>query len=292
LEDGTILVVEIARRTLTRVCRNGRTQVIAELGGGPNGAALGPDGRCYVCNNGGLSFIEKDGRLLPGLAASDYRGGWIDVVDLTSGKHERLYEACGDFPLRSPNDLVFDRSGGFWFTDLGKTFKGARQRDRGAVFYARADGSFITQSIFPMEGPNGIGISPDEKTLYVAESHTGRIWAFNIAGPGRIEPHTGPIPGEKGRMHFSASHYAIFDSLAVDAGGNICVAEIPYGGLAVVSPTGGLIEQHQTGDPFTTNVCFGGPELRTAFLTLSSTGRVVAREWPRAGLASFVELSA
>lgn len=285
LGDGTLLVVEIARKTLTRIRRDGSLQVVAALGGGPNGAAIGPDGRCYVCNNGGLSFVERNDRLLPGLAASDYQGGGIDVVDLSTGKAERLYEKCGDIQLRGPNDLVFDRQGGFWFTDLGKTFKRARQRDRGAVFYARADGSFIKQVIFPLDGPNGIGLSPDGSVLYVAESHTGRVWAFQVSGPGEIRPHAGPIPGEVGWMHFSASHYAIFDSLALDAAGNICVADIPFGGISVISPDGALIEQHPTGDPFTTNICFGGGDRRTAYITASSSGRVLALEWPRPGLA-------
>jgi gluconolactonase len=285
LGDGTLLVVEIARKTLTRIRRDGSLQVVAALGGGPNGAAIGPDGRCYVCNNGGLSFVERNDRLLPGLAASDYQGGGIDVVDLTTGKAERLYERCGDIQLRGPNDLVFDRQGGFWFTDLGKTFKRARQRDRGAVFYARADGSFIKQAIFPLDGPNGIGLSPDDSVLYVAESHTGRVWAFDVSGPGEIRPHAGPIPGEIGRMHFSAAHYAIFDSLAVDSAGNVCVADIPFGGISVISPDGALIEQHPTGDPFTTNICFGGGDRRTAYITASSSGRVLAVEWPRPGLS-------
>lgn len=284
LEDESVLVVEIARKTLTRIRRDGSHHVVAALGGGPNGAAIGPDGRCYICNNGGLSFVERNDRLLPGLAVSDYQGGGIDVVDLTTGKAERLYEKCGDIQLRGPNDLVFDHQGGFWFTDLGKTFKRARQRDRGAVFYARADGSFIKQAIFPLDGPNGIGLSPDGSVLYVAESHTGRVWAFQVTGPGEIRPHAGPIPGEIGRMHFSASHYAIFDSLAIDALGNVCVADIPFGGISVISPDGELIEQYPTGDPFTTNICFGGKERRTAYVTASSSGRVLALEWPRPGL--------
>jgi gluconolactonase len=284
LADGSILVVEIERKTLTRIKHNGSGEVIATLGGGPNGAAIGPDGRCYVCNNGGLSFIEAEGRLLPGLTPTDYTGGWIEAVDLASGKSERLYEACGDIPLRGPNDLVFDRSGGFWFTDLGKTFKRARQRDRGAVFYAKADGSFIKQAIFPMEGPNGIGLSPDERVLYVAESHTGRIWAYDVVAPGEVKRQAGPIPGEVGRMHFSASHYAVFDSLAIDEPGNVCVADIPHGGISVISPEGALIEQYHMPDPFTTNICFGGPGLTTAFVTLSSSGRLFAMDWPRPGL--------
>jgi gluconolactonase len=284
LEDGSVLVVEVARKTLTRIRRDGVVQVVATLGGGPNGAAIGPDGRCYVCNNGGLTFIETNGQLIPGLTPADYAGGGIDVVDLDTGRFERLYDRCGDIPLRGPNDLVFDRAGGFWFTDLGKTFKRARQRDRGAVFYARADGSLIKQAIFPLEGPNGIGLSPDGATLYVAETHTGRIWSYDVPAPGEIRPRRGPLPGEPGHMLYAASHHAMFDSLAIEAEGNICVADIPFGGISVVSPSGQLLEQHAMPDMITTNICFGGRDLRTAYVTLSSTGRLVAVEWPRAGL--------
>jgi len=53
MADGSVLLVEIARGTLSRV-RDGRVEVVADLGGGPNGAAIGPDGACYVCNNGGF----------------------------------------------------------------------------------------------------------------------------------------------------------------------------------------------------------------------------------------------
>src|SRR5881394_1959947 len=109
LADGSVLLVEIAAGTLTRVAPDGTKTVVAELGGGPNGAAIGPDGRCYVCNNGGLDWESVDGRILPGLAPKDYDHGWIDVVDLATGKSEVLYASCGDLPLRGPNDIVFDR---------------------------------------------------------------------------------------------------------------------------------------------------------------------------------------
>src|SRR5579864_3993741 len=75
MNDGSVLVVEIARGTLTRVRPNGAKEVVAETGGGPNGAAIGPDGKVYICNNGGLIFAEISGHTLPipGLPSS-YRG--------------------------------------------------------------------------------------------------------------------------------------------------------------------------------------------------------------------------
>jgi len=282
MEDGSILVVEMRGKTLTRVQPNGDKRVVAELAGGPNGAAIGPDGRCYICNNGGFEFSPVGSTLLPGIAPADYAGGWIEAVNLETGQTEVIYRTCGDIELRGPNDLVFDQHGGFWFTDMGKIM--ARQRDRGAVFYARIDGSFIRQVIFPLDGPNGIGLSPDDCTLYVAESWTGRVWSYDITGPGQIRKFDGPMPWERGRLLAGMTGYSMLDSLAVDRAGNVCVADIPYGGISVISRDGERIEQHAMPDAFVTNICFGGPELRTAYVTLSSTGQLVSMPWPRGGL--------
>jgi len=282
MEDGSILVVEMRGKTLTRVQPNGDKRVVAELAGGPNGAAIGPDGRCYICNNGGFEFNEVGSTMLPGRAPLDYAGGWIEAVDLATGQSEVIYKTCGDIQLRGPNDLVFDRYGGFWFTDMGKIV--ARQRDRGAVFYARTDGSFIGQVIFPLEGPNGIGLSPDDRMLYVAESWTGRVWSYEITGPGRIRKFDGPMPWERGRLLASMTGYSMLDSMAVDRAGNVCVADIPYAGISVISPDGELLERHAMPDFFVTNICFGGPELRTAYVTLSAKGQLISMPWPRGGL--------
>ena len=78
--------------------------------------------------------------------------------------------------------------------------------------------------------------------------------------------------------------FQLFDSLAVDGAGNVCVATLVTGAITVISPGGEVIEQVPTGDPLTTNICFGGRELRTAYVTASGTGRLLATEWPRPGL--------
>ena len=76
-----------------------------------------------------------------------------------------------------------------------------------------------------------------------------------------------------------------FDSLAVEAGGNICVASLVFGGISVFSPANGLLESYEADEPYCTNIAFGGPDLRTAYITLSGYGRLVAADWPRPGLA-------
>jgi gluconolactonase len=75
-----------------------------------------------------------------------------------------------------------------------------------------------------------------------------------------------------------------FDSLAVDSDGNVCVATILNGGITVISPDGSSVEHVPMPDPLTTNICFGGNDLRTAYITLSGTGRLVSMDWPRPGL--------
>jgi len=111
MPDGSLILVEIERRTLSRVTREGKVQVIAALGGGPNGAAVGPGGKIYVTNNGGLKFVERPGKLFPVLQADDYTGGSIQIVDPETGRFETLYDQCDGRRLRGPNDLVFDGAG-------------------------------------------------------------------------------------------------------------------------------------------------------------------------------------
>lgn len=281
MADDSVLVVEIAAGCLTRVA-NGQRTVVAQLGGGPNGAAIGPDGRCYVCNNGGFRWSERNGRLLPNLTADDYAGGRIEAVDLATGSVEVLYRNCGDVPLKGPNDIVFDAHGGFWFTDHGHAHR--RARDRGAIYYAQPDGSSIREAIFPMETPNGIGLSPDGGTLYVSESITARLWAFDVVNPGVVRRDRRNIIGGVGRIVAGMGGFHLFDSLAVDAEGNIHVATVPIG-ITVIAPDGRVLEQIAMPDPFTTNLCFGGANRKTVYATLSSTGRLVAFEGSRVGLA-------
>ena len=283
MPDGSIVLVEIERRTLSRVTPDGKIHVIAKLGGGPNGAAMGPGGKIYVTNNGGLKFVERPGKLFPVLQADDYVTGSIQVVDPETGKFDTLYDRCDGQRLRGPNDLVFDGAGGFWFTDLGKTRE--RDNDRGVVYYAKADGSMIREAIFPLERPNGIGLSPDERTVYVVETPTARVWAFRLSGPGQIESANGPYRGEKGTVVTGLGGYQMFDSLAVEASGNVCVATLISGCISVIAPDGTLVEQVPTGDRVTTNIAFGGAELKTAYITLSGKGQLVAMDWPRPGLA-------
>jgi gluconolactonase len=172
---------------------------------------------------------------------------------------------------------VFDKHGGFYFTDHGT--RDERTADRTGIYYATTDGSSITEIAFPTDGPNGIGLSPNEDTLYWAETHTGRVYQRTITSPGVLAPPDGAsvvlcgLPG-----------YQLLDSLAVDGDGNVCVATLINGGITVISPSGEIVKHIAVDDRLTTNICFGGPDFQTAYITASSTGRLLAMKWPYKGL--------
>jgi gluconolactonase len=273
--DGGVLVVEVRGGTLARVSLDGEVTRLAKCGGGPNGAAIGPDGSVYVCNNGGFQWSESNGLVLPGEQPDGYTGGSIQRVDLRSGDVTTLYTHCGDIQLRGPNDIVFDSSGGFYFTDLGKSRP--RELDKGAIFYATTDGSTIREVAFPMDHPNGTGLSPDGQILYVAESTSARVWAWDIGGEGELANK---------RLVVSLPGVQYLDSLAIEASGNVCLATLLTGAITVVSPQGEIVEVVKVPepDPMVTNICFGGPDMTTAYITSSGRGRLYETTWTRPGL--------
>ena len=283
MPDGSVILTEIAAGRITRVSSDGVKTTIAETGGGPNGLAFGPDGMLYCCNNGGFEYVDAGGLLIPHGMAKDYSGGRIERIDIATGNVEVLYKS-GDFgcTLRGPNDIVFDDAGGFWFTDHGKNDLSARMRDITGIFYAKADGSHLEEVVWPSENPNGIGLSPDGKTLYAAETYTCRLMAFSVTAPGRVD--LTPGLGGAGIPLYRPAGYKFFDSLGVEACGNIAIATIGDCGISVISPVGDLIEFVATDDPFTTNICWGGDDMMTAYVTLSGTGQLAKRQWARPGL--------
>ena len=279
MADGSVILVEIRRGTLTRVTPDGHRETVAELGGGPNGAAIGPDGAVYVCNNGNAwAWAEGEIHLPDGPPAQAYTGGSIQRVDLRTGRFSTLYDHCGGKPLNSPNDLVFDATGGFWFTTLG--YSDGENRRLGAVYYARPDGSKIIRWRSELLSPNGIGLSPDERKLYMADCMVGRLYEFDLPAAGVMAPPTSIAPG---RVVCTLPGFQWLDSLAVEASGRICVGTLWNGGITIFEPDGAY-EHVPAPDPITTNICFGGPDMRDAWLTCSSTGRLFKTRWPRPGL--------
>jgi gluconolactonase len=269
MPDGAVALVEIGAGRLSRVDAGGEYSVIAELGGGPNGAQLGPDGAMYVCNNG------AHGRAAPG----------VQRVDVATGESIYLYTDCDGIPFDTPNDIVFDDTGHFWFTDYFG----------GALYYAAFDGSSVVRAIDALYNPNGVGLSPDGLVLYWSQTTTRQVHRRHLSAPGVVIPS----PGCNTRgVHTSGTidRDAVvvglpgtdeLDSLAIEANGSICVGTLVDGGITVVTPSG-EVEKHtlpaEYADRLVTNIAFGGEDLRTAYITLSQTGRLISCRWPRPGL--------
>jgi gluconolactonase len=281
MADGSVIVVEMVGGTLTRVQPDGGAEVIAELGGGPNGVAIGPDGAAYVCNNGGALIIPDDfdaegAEVRPN---PDYVGGSIQRVDLATGAVTTLYDSCDGRPLNAPNDIVFDRSGGFWFTCFG--YSDGANRRMGGVFYARPDGSSIVARRTDQVMPNGIALSPDQTTLYWSDSMLQKLWAADVHAPGEIGPAVGPFAG---RPVVTMPGLQWFDSMAVEESGRVCIATLFSGTVTTVDPSDGTYDIVAFPDPVTTNIGFGGADMRDAWVTGSSKGALYRCRWPRRGL--------
>ena len=281
LADGSLLFVDIKNETLSRLGVDGRVDVVAEIPGGPNGVAIGPDGAAYVCNNGGAYRFVPFG---PGKATvpmpdpANFRGGSIQRVDLVTGKVTLLHNSYKGKRLLALDDIVFDKSGGFWFTETG--IQDDETLQKGALYYATIDGQTLERvATIPMA--NGVGLSPDGATIYVSDTIFGRLWALDIIGPGKVKE--GPISGMPGRVIQTLPGYQWLDSLKVEASGRICVGTIFTGGITVFSPDGST-EHVDVPDFFTTNLCFGGSDMQDLWITASSTGKIYKTRWPRPGL--------
>ena len=279
MPDGSVVLTEIRNQRCSRVAADGKVSLFSATGGGPNGLAIGPDGALYLCNNGGSRYVE--GVSMGQGPHPDYKHGSIQRIDPKTGEAATLYIECDGHKLSAPNDLVFDSHGGFYFTDLGKRY--ARQRDHGGVYYALPDGSKIVCLAYPVLSPNGCGLSPDGRILYVADTESARLWAFDVVAPGAIARPAGHAP-HSGRVIGGAAGPARFDSLAVLQNGNIAVATLTTGKITEFSPSGAIVREVAMPDIYPTNICFGGADMRTAYITLSDQGQLGTMQWPEPGL--------
>jgi gluconolactonase len=210
---------------------------------GSNGLTFDPQGRLALCQHGDrrISRREADGTMVP--VAVGYNGK----------------------KLNSPNDLVFDDQGALYFTDppfgLPGTFTDPnKELEFNAVFRVAKDGK-ITAVATELEAPNGLGFSPDYKTLYVANARANSpIWkAYAVKADGSLD---------KGRVFADSSSLykpgdGVPDGLKVDVHGNV-FATGP-GGVLVYAPDGTLLGRILTGVP-TANVAFG-EDGSTLFIT-------------------------
>jgi len=134
---------------------------------------------------------------------------------------------------------------------------------------------------------SGANVAPSQlgwmAPVYVAETETARLWAFDIEAPGVFKKHGFPSP-HGGRLVAGLAGFQRFDSIAVTASGNVCVATLTTGFITVITPGGDVVKQVKVPDVYPTNICFGGADLRTAYITLSDQGQLGVMQWDEPGL--------
>jgi gluconolactonase len=242
-----------------------------------NGLCFDAEGRLFGCCSGGRAIVRFDPD-----------GKTTVIADRLDGKR-----------LNTPNDLAVDRKGRIWFTNpvnegnWDKTE--VRELDDQSVLRAdpQADGSYrVTRATFDNTQTNGILVSSDQRTLYVAESSYKRgvnreLRAYPIREDGSLGSYDTLFSwGEDAR----GVHRGI-DGMCLDAEGNIIATagyEVSGAGpmLYVFSPSGRVLETHPIGCNRPTNVCFGGPDMTTVFVT-STNGHLYRAETDRVGWAMY-----
>jgi len=205
------------------------------------------------CN--GLMFDGR-GRLI----ACQGKAGRVIAMDVATKKIEPLADTYNGKRFNSPNDLVVDRHGGVYFTDpsFGKD---APPQDKMAVYYIAPDRK-VTRLIDDLPRPNGVILSPDEKTLYVVPSGSPDVMAYPVVAPGKLG---------KGRLFCTLQQASSGpprggDGLTVDTAGNLYLTQPSLKAIQVVNPDGktlGLI----TFPEGPANCAFGGPDMKTLFVT-------------------------
>ena len=243
-----------------------------------NGLCYDSEGRLFGCCSGGRAIVRFDAQ-----------GSTDLVADRLDGQR-----------LNTPNDLVVDRQGCIWFTNPWNAGnidpEEIEELDHRSVLRAdpQPDGSYtVTRVTFDTTMPNGILVSIDQQTLYVAESNSDRsdidreLRAYPINDDGSLGSHRVLHAFSKDSV---GVHRGI-DGMCLDVDGNIIATAGwdragPGPMIYVFSPTGRVIETHPVPCRMPTNCCFGGPDMTTLYMT-SSQGHLYRAETDRVGWAIY-----
>lgn len=255
--DSRLLVASVSRACIYEVdLTGGPPRLLAEAGGTPTGLAEDPEGRIWIAQGGREGRSQSARRPAPSIQCLDLG----EVRDVAGG-------------FFGPNDCAVGPDGRLWFTDpRGPALEGDPLPGRVCAL-DRANGSVATVCDGILY-PNGLAFSPLEAALYVAETFTGRILRLALDRPG-AEPEV-----------FATLSAGRPDGLAFDSEGRLHAAAYGAPHVEVFDRHGRGAELLPLGDDVTpTNLCFGGDDLRTLFVTVPKGGRVLALERSVAGLS-------
>jgi len=235
--DGSIYFTDIPTARIHRLAPDGTLSVLQESSGHANGLMLAANGELFKC--------EMDGK--------------VTALNLDTMQQRIVASTFGGKRFNAPNDLVIDKAGGVYFADPHFRAPQPLPQGKTCVYYVTATGK-VTRLIDNLKAPNGVILSPDEKTLYVIPSGQAEMMAYPVMGPGelgagRLFCQLKQRAGQSGRGG---------DGVTVDQFGNLYIASSL--GLQVFNRTGqmlGLLEFPEQ----PANVTFGGPQGKTLFVT-------------------------
>jgi len=258
--DGNVYFTDLVSQRIMRLARDGALSVFREPSNGANGLLIDRLGRLIACE--GAAFTR------PGISLKGKPQ--VTSTDLKTGKSEVLADSYEGTPLQGPNDVTMDGRGRLYFTDLA----GA------AVYRIDAPGKLARILAAPdIERPNGIQISPDDKTLYMIEANQARggarmIRAYDLQGDGTVRNM---------RVHYNFYPGRSADGMSIDTQGNLYASAgmnqlrgtsetlANKAGVYVISPQGKLLSFIPVVEDFITNNAFGGPDMKTLYITAGKT---------------------
>ena len=258
--DGNVYFTELVFQRIMKLTPQGVLSVFREQSNNANGMLIDPEGRLIACEGAESRRMGVLQTFKPQITRTDLRTGRVEVLaDSYQGK-----------PFVGPNDVTIDSKGRLYFTDL----------TGGAVY--RLDGPRQLARILTtpdIQRPNGIQISPDDRTLYLIEANQAKdgarmIRAFDLRADGTVanmRVHYNFYPGRSG------------DGMSIDSQGNLYVSAgmgqlrgssetlDTKTGIYVISPKGTLLKFIPIAEDYITNNAFGGPDMKTLYVTAGKT---------------------
>ena len=258
--DGNVYFTDVINQRIMKLGADGHLSTYRENSNVANGLLIDPQGRLIACE--GAEF-ERPGIKLKGNPR-------VTRTDLKTGKLEVLADAYAGKPLQGPNDVTIDGRGRLYFTDLAAT----------AVYRIDAPGKLTRILAAPdIQRPNGIQVSPDDRTLYLIEANQAQGGARMIRAYD-LKPD-GTASGM--RVHYNFYPGRSADGMSIDTAGNLYASAgmnqlrgssetlDTKAGVYVISPGGKLLKFIAIPEDFITNNAFGGPDMKTLYVTAGKT---------------------
>jgi len=261
--DGNVYFTDILMQRIMRFSKDGVFSVFREKSNVANGLVIDPLGRLVAAEGSSSPTAERSGMKTGGIPR-------VTRTDLKTGRMEILADKYEGKPLSGPNDVTIDSQGRLYFTDSS-----------GAAVYRIDDPGKITRILAApdVQRPNGIQISPDDKTLYIVEANGAEGGARNIRAYDLLPD--GTVRNMRVLYDFYPGRSA--DGMSIDMQGNLYAAAGMHRtrgtaetldtkcGVYVISPQGKLLKFIPIPEDYLTNTAFGGPDMKTLYITAGKT---------------------